>query len=899
MDRAAGGEDRNEGTTPPRRRIWRALLLAYLGLLVASHIVARQRGAPPPQGGLNGAASLPTFTAGGEAGPRAELTFRDRRADEEATNVVLLHGSPGSHRDFRKLEGELPTSWRLIVPDLPGFGSSTRAVPDYSARTHARYALALLDELGIQSAHVLGFSMGGAVGLELWDLAPERVESLTLLASLGVVELELFGRHDLNQAVHAGQLVGLRLARALLPHFGELDRSMLSVEYARNFYDTDQRRLRPILERFEPPMLILHGAHDFLVPPGAAEEHARIVPQAELLMLGGESSTRRDPADTPSHFILWTHTGEVAAALSEFVSRSEAGRAPRRAGAAPARVTAANRPFDPARVPPFTGPALLLAFTLLALATLVSEDLTCIWAGLLVAQDRMTFVAAAAACFVGIFIGDVLLFLVGKWLGRPALRRAPMKWIVSEESVLQAQRWFERRGVAVIFLSRFVPGLRLSTYFTAGAVGTSLGAFALYFALAGSIWTPALVGLAAWLGERMLGAIHVFEDYAALGFLTLVAVVLLLKRIVLPAFTRRGRRLLYGSWRRTLQFEFWPPWIFYLPVLGYILWLALRHRSLALVMAVNPGIPTGGFIGESKRDILDALGGPSHPNIPPYAFLATNEPLPERAQRVARFRQEFELELPLVLKPDVGQRSSGVQVLRTEEALAHALEHISIDSILQAHVEGPELGLFWLTRPGAEAGEIFSITEKVLPEVTGDGVHTLEQLILADDRAVCMAAHYFKVNAARLEEVPAAGESVRLVELGTHCRGAVFLDGRRYETPELAAAVESLSRGFEPAREGLPGFCFGRYDVRFPGGDPEAHGADFQVLELNGMTAEATHIYDPSVSLLEAYRTLASQWRLAFEIAAANRRAGQRPATLREAFGELLRYRREQRLHRS
>ena len=446
-----------------------------------------------------------------------------------------------------------------------------------------------------------------------------------------------------------------------------------------------------------------------------------------------------------------------------------------------------------------------------------------------------------------------------------------MKWIVSEESVLQAQRWFERRGVAVIFLSRFVPGLRLSTYFTAGAVGTSLGAFALYFALAGSIWTPALVGLAAWLGERMLGAIHVFEDYAALGFLTLVAVVLLLKRIVLPAFTRRGRRLLYGSWRRTLQFEFWPPWIFYLPVLGYILWLALRHRSLALVMAVNPGIPTGGFIGESKRDILDALGGPSHPNITPYAFLATNEPLPERAQRVARFRQEFELELPLVLKPDVGPPST----------------------------PGPVLGLFWLTRPGAEAGEIFSITEKVLPEVTGDGVHTLEQLILADDRAVCMAAHYFKVNAARLEEVPAAGESVRLVELGTHCRGAVFLDGRRYETPELAATVESLSRGFEPAREGLPGFCFGRYDVRFPGGDPEAHGADFQVLELNGMTAEATHIYDPSVSLLEAYRTLASQWRLAFEIAAANRRAGQRPATLREAFGELLRYRREQRLHRS
>ena len=193
----------------------------------------------------------------------AYLDLGDPSSDEA---VLLLHGSPGDCDDFRALRGPLAAARRVLVPDLPGFGASQRVVPDYSLRAHAGYALALLDELGIAHVHAVGFSMGGGVALELADRAPERVRSITLLASIGVEELELLGDHELNHGLHLLQLGAFRAARWLVPHFGALDSSFLSWPYARNFADTDQRRLRPILESLGAPTLILHGEKDFLVP---------------------------------------------------------------------------------------------------------------------------------------------------------------------------------------------------------------------------------------------------------------------------------------------------------------------------------------------------------------------------------------------------------------------------------------------------------------------------------------------------------------------------------------------------------------------------------------------------------------------------------------------------------
>lgn len=793
-----------------------------------------------------------------------------------SSTILLLHGSPGDHREVGELARLLSSDYHVIAPDLPGFGGSSRNLPDYSFRSHGRYVLQLLDSLGIPRAHVLGFSMGGGVALSMVDLAPSRVDGLVMLSAIGAQEYELLGDYTLNHALHGLQLAGLWLLREGVPHMGYLDDSAMGVEYARNFFDSDQRPLRRILAGYAGPLLLIHGEHDPLVAPAAAIEHHRLVPQSELRLLPG------------NHFMAFTHPEELATPIAEFLRRVERGTARVRSTADASRLLAAARPFDPASLPPTGGLALLILLALLAAATLVSEDLTCIATGLLIARGTLGFIPGTLACFLGIVCGDLLLFLAGRWLGRAALSRAPLKWFVEPSTIERASDWIRRRGPVLVLTSRFIPGTRLPTYVAAGILRTDAVTFAGYFLLAGALWTPLLVGTAALLGDGFRESFMRLSDLTLPGLILLAFGLFGLVRLAVSLASYRGRRLLLSRWRRLTRWEFWPPWLFYPPVVAYILVLALKHRSATLFTSVNPGIPGGGFAGESKFDILAALG--------PSDRIATSGLIPGtltpelRLDAARRFMAEHALRFPIVLKPDIGERGSGVAVIRSADAMAEYLERSTGDVIVQEFIAGEEFGVFYYRLPGEPAGRIFSITEKRFPSVVGDGRRTLEDLILRDERAVCVAELLLRRHAASLESVPAAGTRVALVELGTHCRGAAFFDGGRLHTGELEREIDRVSQGFD-------GFWFGRYDLRVPSGAALAEGRDFKVIELNGATAEATSIYDPSNGLLSAYRTLWKQWRLLYEIAERNRGLGHRPASLAHVIGMLRRHRTAIRAH--
>ena len=243
------------------------------------------------------------------------------------------------------------------------------------------------------------------------------------------------------------------------------------------------------------------------------------------------------------------------------------------------------------------------------------------------------------------------------------------------------------------------------------------------------------------------------------------------------------------------------------------------------------------------------------------------------------------LDYPVVLKPDAGQRGAGVAVIRSEGELATYLRRAPGPTIIQEYVAGAEFGVFYYRYPDQEKGQIFSVTDKRFPVVVGDGTSTLEQLILKDKRAVCMARFYLGKQKDRLWDTPAPGEPVQLVELGTHCRGAIFLDGAAVKTPALEEAIDRVSRSFA-------GFYFGRFDIRTPSVEDFKQGKNFKVIELNGVTSEATHIYDPANGLLTAYQTLCQQWRIAFEIGAQNRARGVQPTPVRTLVRLLAEYRR-------
>jgi hypothetical protein len=441
--------------------------------------------------------------------------------------------------------------------------------------------------------------------------------------------------------------------------------------------------------------------------------------------------------------------------------------------------------------------------------------------------------------------------------------------------VERSSRWFARRGARVIILSRFLPGTRLPTYFAAGLFETSLVKFSLYFLLAAAVWTPLLVGVSMLAGAEAARAALASGEGAVLRLVAAGLLVLVVVRLSLRLSSRRGRRLFAARLGRLARWEFWPPWMFYPPVVLYVLWLALKHRSLTLFTCANPAIPAGGFAGESKFDILRGLASSewARARVARAALVPATLSIEARLGAARAFMREEKLDFPVVVKPDVGQRGEGVVVARSAEELMERLASARGDSVVQEHVAGREFGVFYYRLPGERRGHILSITDKRFPAVVGDSRSTLEELILGDERARLMARAYFERNRARLDSVPAAGEGVTLVEIGSHCRGALFLDGADLLTPELEEEIDRLSRGFR-------GFHFGRYDLRAPSAEDFRRGLNLKVIELNGVTSEATSIYDPRHGLTEAYRTLFRQWRTAFQIGARNRARGHRPTPL-------------------
>lgn len=464
----------------------------------------------------------------------------------------------------------------------------------------------------------------------------------------------------------------------------------------------------------------------------------------------------------------------------------------------------------------------------IVLESLVSEDLACVAAGALIAQGELSWPVGLGAAGAGLFLGDLLLYLVGRFIG--ISNRVPV------QSLTNAKLRLQRHDVSAVFLSRFMPGLRLPTYLAAGFLRLDFTRFVAALLLAVAVWTPLLVGATVW-GLDQLPSRLIFVAAAA------AIVVLVLRGISSP------------SWRKWKQWEFWPAWAAYLPVAPYFIWLAWTHRSLTVFTSVNPGIEAGGLTGESKSATLRWLS--RCPGATP--FFQTVSPGATALQ--------WEGAYPMVAKPDVGERGQGVRIIRSPLELDQYLSSATGLTILQDYVAGLELGIFYTRHPFADQGQILSITGKRFPFIVGDGSRSIRQHIRADTRASLLEEAYEKACRFPLDGIPAAGQRVELVEIGSHCRGTIFEDARSLCTPQLESAVDAIAQAH-------PGFYFGRFDIRVPSVEALQAGQGIQVLELNGVAGEPTHIYDPKVSLRDAYAALYAHWRIAFTIGAINRRLG-------------------------
>jgi membrane protein DedA with SNARE-associated domain len=505
----------------------------------------------------------------------------------------------------------------------------------------------------------------------------------------------------------------------------------------------------------------------------------------------------------------------------------------------------------------------------LFLGTFVLEDATLISAITLVAQGEISFELAAAACFLGISLGDLGLYAIGRW-------STGLSWVNRHlrsgrvHHVLDALATKERMAAAVV-LSRFVPGTRLPTYLAAGALRYSFTQFFALTLVSVSFWVVAVLAVGR-------GLVDLLADNWITALFLGVFIYLLLKALAPALFDRWARRAMVHGWRRWLKFEFWPGWLFYIPVVGIYLWHSIRCLDLLAPLRAAPHLRNAGLIGEAKWDFLQHADPDAPSTLPALRIGPRTEGLAEQAwMEILKELQAKGLDqFPLIAKPDVGQRGYAVRIIEGPGELRQYFDEMDGAVIVQRMSRHQrEAGLFYIRMPEADRGFLFSITDKEFPKLVGDGKLTLGDLILRDRRARILTPTYFARHKERLDSVIPAGVEVPLSRCGNHCQGAIFLNGEDLKTPQLLEAVEGIVRR-------IPNFYFGRIDVRYRSSESLRHGLDFEVLEVNGAGSEATHIWDSRTSLFEAYRVLFQQWGYLFSVGCAVKRQGlgSRPSLL-------------------
>ncbi len=325
---------------------------------------------------------------------------------------------------------------------------------------------------------------------------------------------------------------------------------------------------------------------------------------------------------------------------------------------------------------------------------------------------------------------------------------------------------------------------------------------------------------------------------------------------------------------RWTNYEYWPWIFFYAPLIPVYLYYAIRSGYLFFSSAVNPGIDKGGLFGESKIDILDNFSDDHKPKT--YIHKAIDD-----INETLNLLKSKHFELPLILKPNIGERGTLVSKANTFKEVLTILKINKVDFIIQEFIDYPfEFGVLYARIPGEEKGQIRSIVTKKFLEVTGDGVSTIGNLLLKNKRAWFQIERLAKENPELLSLILPLGETRVIEHIGNHCRGTEFIDANYLINDQLNEVFDKIARQFE-------GFYYGRFDLKVRSIEEFKEGKTIKIFELNGVTAEAGHIYDKNYTLFKAYRAIIAEQNLVYKISMANIKKGIKPYSIKFMLGIL------------
>ena len=232
--------------------------------------------------------------------PAPTLAHDDRGAGPA---IVFLHGHPFSRAMWASQVEALSDEFRVVAPDLPGYGESTPLAQTMPMRRIADEVLALLDALGIARATVVGLSMGGLVAMELGLGNPDRVDGVVLAATTAapLTDEEAARRRASAAEIEAHGMLG-HTAEMLPRLFGPaaardpaitapIAATMLRTSPAGAAAALRGRSERPdyelLLRDLRPPALVVAGDRDAYSTKEVTDQLVAALPDPEVVILPG------------------------------------------------------------------------------------------------------------------------------------------------------------------------------------------------------------------------------------------------------------------------------------------------------------------------------------------------------------------------------------------------------------------------------------------------------------------------------------------------------------------------------------------------------------------------------------------------------------------------------------
>lgn len=231
----------------------------------------------------------------------------------EGSVLILLHGFCETYQIWEEILPELSTYFKIIAPDLPGFGKSKIVKSDFTIKDVAQVIIKLIDEMHIRKCVLIGHSLGGYVALALTEERPDLVQGLCLFHSTALADSEekKSNRNKTMDFVRKNgtlpfietfvpslfyQNVQTNTERVFKIASKTTKKAILGYSKAMR----DRPDMSHLLKVYSNPVLFLAGDHDTIIPINSLSEQVKtsISGKLEVIVETGHMGMLEDPASS-------------------------------------------------------------------------------------------------------------------------------------------------------------------------------------------------------------------------------------------------------------------------------------------------------------------------------------------------------------------------------------------------------------------------------------------------------------------------------------------------------------------------------------------------------------------------------------------------------------------------